>query len=63
MNKRRFTKAQAEAGRDFILRLVVAKDEAGRLGLWKTMHALDEVTRTVGYEVADLMSVGEGTAP
>ena len=29
------------------------KAEAGRLKLWRTMHALDEATFQLGYEVQD----------
>ena len=45
--------------RDFIRRLVSMKDEAGRLGLFKTMHAMDEATRAVGYEFADKIAPGD----
>ncbi len=30
------------------------KAEAGRLGLLKTMHAMDEGTKALGYEVAEM---------
>lgn len=39
----------------FIAELVQMKDRAGRLGLWKTMHALDEATKAVGYEYAEIL--------
>jgi len=38
---------------DFTRRLVLMKAEAGRLKLWRTMHALDEATFQLGYEVQD----------
>src|SRR5687768_2734487 len=41
--------------RQFITELVLAKDRAGRLGLWKTMHALDEATNAAGWELASLL--------
>lgn len=41
----------AKANRDFVNRLVEMKAEAGRLKLWRTMHALDEATFQVGYEL------------
>ena len=44
---------QRQAERDFITDLVLLKARAGRLGLWKTMHALEEATQFVGWEVAD----------
>lgn len=34
--------------------LVRAKTEAGELGLYRTMHALDEATQQVGWELASL---------
>lgn len=40
--------------RDFTERLVRMKDEAGRLGLYRTMHAMDGATRETGYEQADI---------
>lgn len=39
--------------RELIIRMVEVKNEAGRLGLYRTMHAMDEATRVVGWEVAD----------
>lgn len=36
-----------------IICILKAKNEAGRLGLFKTMHALTEVERSVGWEVAE----------
>jgi hypothetical protein len=32
--------------------LVQAKAEAGRLQLWQTMHALDNATQHIGWEIA-----------
>ena len=31
-----------------------AKDVCGRIGLFKTMHKIDEATKEIGFEVADL---------
>jgi hypothetical protein len=33
--------------------LVYWKSELGRVELFKTMHALDEATKALGYEVAE----------
>lgn len=40
--------------KEFITKLTLLKDEAGRLGLFATMQALDPAIKKVGYEVADL---------
>jgi hypothetical protein len=40
----------------FVAELVALKNEAGRLGLWKTMHALDEATTAVGWEWPTLLA-------
>ena len=40
--------------RQFSANLAAMKHEAGRLGLWSTMRALDEATRRVGWEIADI---------
>jgi hypothetical protein len=32
--------------------LVQSKAEAGRLGLYRTMHALDSATQEIGWEIA-----------
>lgn len=37
---------------DFIRRLNALKTEAGKLGFYRTMHALDEATQQIGWEVA-----------
>jgi hypothetical protein len=37
---------------DFIHRLVAIKEEAGRLGFYRTMHALDGAVQEIGWEVA-----------
>lgn len=34
--------------------LTTLKAEAGALGLWRTLHALDQATNTAGWELADL---------
>lgn len=34
-------------------RLVRFKADLGRLGLFKTMHALDAATQSIGWEIAD----------
>lgn len=49
---------RAMAFRVFAAELVKLKDKAGRLGLWKTMHALDTATREVGYEAAEILTEG-----
>lgn len=38
---------------DFIARLQLMKVEAGKLGLYETMHAIDTATTKVGYELAE----------
>jgi hypothetical protein len=43
-----------------IVTIASAKVEAGRLGLWRTMHSLEEPVTRVGYEVADVL---EGKHP
>lgn len=37
---------------DFIRRLNALKTEAGQLGFYRTMHALDAATQQIGWEVA-----------
>lgn len=39
----------------FIKDLTLLKDRAGRLELFKTMHALDPAVECVGFEVAELL--------
>lgn len=41
--------------RKFIKDLTLLKDRAGRLELFKTMHALEPAVTAVGYEVAELI--------
>ena len=41
---------------EFTTALVRMKDRSGRLGLWKTMHAIDEATKVAGWEIADLLA-------
>lgn len=40
----------------FIARLVEIKAEAGRLQMWRTLHALDAATHAVGFEYADQLT-------
>ena len=40
------------------VRMVGMKDELARLGLYATMHALDEATRKLGYEIAEVLQKG-----
>lgn len=47
-----FDRKRADA---LILTLLAAKDEAARLGLWRTFHGIDVATTAVGWEVADQM--------
>jgi hypothetical protein len=37
------------------VQLTTIKARLGALGLLKTMHALDEATRAIGYEIAEHM--------
>ena len=39
---------------DFIRRLVLMKEEAMRVGLPRTCHALEAATREAGWELADI---------
>jgi hypothetical protein len=41
---------------DFIRRLVRMKEEAFRLGIYQTGHTLDEATRKVGWELAEILT-------
>ena len=41
---------------DFITKLCLMKAEAGKLGLFRTMHDLEKPQQTVGWEVADIMA-------
>lgn len=38
---------------DFPIKLNALKTEAGRLGLWRTHHAIDAATPAVGWELAE----------
>ncbi len=42
--------------KDFINKLVLLKDEAGRLGLFETMHELDAAVKKAGWETADVLN-------
>lgn len=42
---------KAEGG-EFASKLALLKHEAGRLGLWLTMHELDRAVVMVGFEIA-----------
>jgi len=59
MNEKEF-KERAQA---LILTIVNAKAEAGAIGLWKTMHAIEEPLTVVGYEVADVLEGKHPTKP
>lgn len=37
----------------FACQLAAMKAEAGRLGLWRTMHAMDAALLEVGFEIGD----------
>lgn len=45
-----------KARREFCTELAIVKNRAAQLGLWKTLHALDEGVKAVGWEVAELLS-------
>lgn len=38
----------------FIADLLLLRDRAGRLELWRTMHEMDKAVKEVGYECADI---------
>lgn len=40
-------------GREIATQLVQIKARLGNLGLFRTMHKLDEATREIGYELAE----------
>ena len=44
---------------DFINRLVTIKADAGRLGLYRTMQAIDTATLEVGFEVGSKLDPKE----
>ncbi len=41
--------------------LVLIKDRLARLGMFKTMHAVDSVTGSLGYELADKIKPPQST--
>ena len=49
----RFKGRQEAQARELAITLVKLKDKAGRMGMYKTMHALDEATRAIGWEIAE----------
>ena len=49
------TTPPTQAMRDFVARLPLVMDEAHRLGLHVTGHAMHEAVRKSGYELADLI--------
>ena len=54
----RLTKKGKKEIDDFINRLVQMKHEAGRLGMYKTMHALEHPQKQVGWEYAEMIEKG-----
>lgn len=40
--------------KDMAARVMLMKSEAAKLALYKTMHALEEVSRVIGWEIASL---------
>jgi len=48
---------------DFANRLSLLQDEAGRLGLFKTMHILHEASRAAGFELTDILLVARRKKP
>ena len=42
-----------QAKRDFATEIVLIKHKAGSLGLFKTMQALEEAVKQVGWEIAE----------
>lgn len=45
-------------GRDLATEMNLMKVELGRLGLFRTMHAMDEATRALGWELAERLESG-----
>lgn len=37
----------------FTVALVTLKSDAGKLELWKTLHAIDEAAKVAGWEIAE----------
>lgn len=35
--------------------LLVSRDMAGRVGLFRTAHAIDKAVKEIGWEIADIM--------
>lgn len=58
----RLTTEHLLAIRDLPLKVVQLKAEAGRLGMFRTMHALEAATHAVGYELADIVSADDSAA-
>lgn len=54
--RRPVTQERRKAIDDFISRLALMKEEAGRLGLYQTMQALEIPVTKVGYELAEILS-------
>lgn len=40
----------------FAIELALIMNRAGELKLWRTMHAIHEAVRVVGYELADIQA-------
>ena len=45
--------SEAEKEQALILRAVKLKEELFRIGLYQTAHRMDEVTKSIGWEVAE----------
>lgn len=49
--------ADCDPRQEFVNKLTFAMNEAGQLGLYRTMHKLHEAVREVGWEIAGQMEV------
>jgi len=49
------TEIQEQDRRDFIVELIAIKHRAIQLGMIKTFHAIDEATKVVGWELAEML--------
>lgn len=61
--RRKFVRKKKSKLETFLQDLIDMKTEAGQLGLFITMHALDQVLHRVGFELADKIERKEIKAP
>lgn len=54
------TTEQVEEAKTIASELVKLKDRLGRIGMFKTMHAMDAATGSLGYELAARLEPSAG---